>query len=444
MQHSAVRASGGGPTATDEFWYNFKRDGIPMEPGGESEIREKQRAIVGAHGGVVPLPTIDPQAEISAKARDLHFRSLVIDSHADTTQRFIFGDFDLGARHDDGSVDIPRMREGGLGAIFFAVWIKGTITGGEAVERALRQIEAIRRQVALHPNDLAAGRTAEDIRRARAAGKIAVLTAVEGGHMINSDLDVLREFASLGVSYMTLTHMRNTEWADASTDKPAHNGLSEFGRQAIGEMNRLGMIVDVSHASDKTVCDVLAVSEAPVLASHSSCQALCRTPRNLSDQLIKAIAAKGGVVQINFHMGFVSQEFRDTEKDRSDLGQQIEAEAERLCGENAACRILESDRIVRALVAEGRLPRVEWTAIVEHIEHAVEVAGADHVGLGSDFDGAEMPYGMEGASCLPRITDALVQTGYSETEIQKILGGNVLRLMQDVEAAAKTRRGNIA
>jgi membrane dipeptidase len=387
---------------------------------------------------------VDTRSEISAKARDLHFRSLVVDTHTDTTQRFIFDDFDLGARHADGSVDIPRMREGGLGAIFFAVWIRGTIKGREAVERARAQIEAIRRQVALHPNDLAAAVTAGDIRRARAAGKIAVLTAVEGGHMMNSDLGVLREFSSLGVSYMTLTHTHNTEWADASTAKPAHNGLSDFGKQAIGEMNRLGMIVDVSHISDRALCDVLAVSEAPVFASHSSCKALCATPRNLSDEMMTALAAKGGLIQINFHMGFLSQAFRDAEKAQPDLWKQIDAEAEKRCGENDACQILESDKIIRAFVAEGKLPRVEWPLIVDHIDHAVKVVGIDHVGLGSDFDGAEMPYGMEDASGLPRITDALLRRGYSETDIEKILGGNALRLMQDVEAAAKSRKGNIA
>ncbi len=387
---------------------------------------------------------IDAQSEFTARARELHFRSLVIDTHTDTTQRFIFGDFDLGARHADGSVDIPRMREGGLDAIFFAVWIKGTITGQAAVDRALAQIEAIRRQVAAHPNDLAAARTAADIRRARVAGKIAVLTAIEGGQMINGDLGVLRKFAALGVSYMTLTHVQNTEWADASTAKPAHNGLNDFGKRAIREMNRVGMIVDVSHVSDKTVWDVLAVSEAPVFASHSSCQALCKTPRNLSDEMMKALAAKGGVIQINFHMGFLSQAFRDAEKAQPELWKQIDAEAEKRCGENDACQILESDKIIRGFVAEGRLPRVEWTLIVDHIDHAVKVAGIDHVGLGSDFDGAEMPYGMEDASCLPRITEALLQKGYSETDIEKILGGNMLRLMQDVEAAAKSRRGNNA
>src|SRR5271154_4620754 len=303
MQHLFWAFSPLSASGSSVFWCNLIGGGMMSETRGESLLARYRLPHSRTFGGVLSSLVFDAQTEISPEARELHFRSLVIDTHTDTTQRFLSGDFDLGVRHADGSVDIPRMRQGGVGAIFFAVWIKGTITGRVAVEKALAQIEAIRRQVALHPNDLAAARTACDIRRARVAGKIAVLTAVEGGQMMNSDLGVLREFAALGVSYMTLTHVQNTEWADASTAKPAHNGLNEFGKQAIKEMNRLGMIVDVSHVSDKTVCDVLAVSEAPVFASHSSCKALCMTPRNLSDEMMKALAAKGGVIQINFHMG---------------------------------------------------------------------------------------------------------------------------------------------
>jgi membrane dipeptidase len=389
----------------------------------------------------LPPHALDLPSEISPRARDLHFGSLVIDTHTDTTQRFVFGDFDLGDRHANGSVDIPRMREGGVGAIFFAVWIRGSITGRPAVEKALAQIEAIRRQVQRYPNDLAGAKTASDILRARAAGKIAVLTAVEGGHMMNGDLGVLRDFAARGVSYMTLTHVKNTDWADASTDAPAHNGLSEFGRQAIAEMNRLGTIVDVSHVSDKTLSDVLAVSKAPVLASHSSCYALCSSPRNLSDEMIRALVAQGGVMQINFHMAFLSQQFRDAEAAHPEYERQVEEEALRVCGENEACQLLEEDRLVRDLVARGKLPRVDWTAILDHIDHAVKVAGIDHVGLGSDCDGAQMPFGMEDESKLPRITEGLVHRGYSDEEIRKILGGNALRLMQDVEAIGESRRG---
>jgi membrane dipeptidase len=377
--------------------------------------------------------------EISAKAREIHFRALVVDTHTDTTQRLISGDFDLGERHADGSVDIPRMREGGVGAIFFAVWIRGTITGKPAVEKAFAQLAAIERAVARHPKDLVAAKTAGDIRRAREAGKIAVLTAIEGAHMMNGDLNVLREFASRGVSYMTLTHVQNTDWADASTDKAAHNGLNDFGKMAIREMNRLGMIVDVSHVSDKTLRDVWAASEAPVLASHSSCYAICASPRNLTDDLIRELASRRGVMQVNFHMGFLSQAFRDAEKAHPELEKETEAEAKRICGDDEACQLLEEDRLLRELVAAGKMPRVEWTTILDHVDHAVKIGGIDHVGLGSDFDGAAMPYGMEDASRFPWITEGLLQRGYSKEEIRKILGGNVLRLMQDVEAAAASK-----
>jgi membrane dipeptidase len=374
---------------------------------------------------------------ISSRARDLHFRSLVIDTHTDTTQRLLADDFDLGAAHVDGSIDIPRMREGGVGAIFFAVWVPGTVTGPEAVQRALAQIGAVHRSVARHPRDLVFARTAQDILAARAAGRIAVLLALEGGHMLNHDLGVLRQYADLGVRYMTLTHMRNTDWADASTEAPLHNGLSDFGKDAIREMNRLGMAVDVSHASDKAVADVLATSEAPVFASHSSCYALCATPRNLRDDLIRAIAATGGLVQINFHMGFINQKFRDAEKAAAELEREIEAEVKRRVGDDHGRFMIEADNLVREMVAAGKLPRVEWTDILDHIDHAVKIAGADHVGLGSDFDGANMPYGMEDASHLPQITDALLDRGYSEEDIQMILGGNALRFLQNVEAFAK-------
>jgi membrane dipeptidase len=373
----------------------------------------------------------------SRKARALHFRSLVIDTHVDTTQRLLADDFDLGAAHADGSIDIPRMRAGGVGAIFFAVWIPGTVTGIEAVQRAFAQIEAVRRSVARHPQDLVLAKSSAEILAARAAGRIAILLALEGGHMLDHDLGVLRQYAELGTRYMTLTHMRNTDWADASTDAPVHNGLSDFGKDVIREMNRLGMAVDVSHASDKTVADVLATSAAPVFASHSSCYAICATPRNLRDDLMRAIVAKGGVIQINFHAGFISQIFRDSENAGANLEREIEAEAKRRSGENHGRFMIEADNVVREMVTQGKLPRVEWTDILDHIDHAVEVAGIDHVGLGSDFDGADMPYGMEDASHLPQITGALLDRGYSEEMIQRILGGNTLRFLQNVEALAK-------
>jgi membrane dipeptidase len=390
-------------------------------------------------GGLLPLAAVTGQSDstISPQARELHFSSIVIDTHDDTTQRLLDPKFDLGARHSDGGIDIPRMREGGLSAIFFSIYIPGTITGPTAVERALVQIGAVREAVMRHPSDLVLCTTAAEIRAAKAHGKIAVLMGVEGGHMINDSLANLDKFFALGVRYMTLTHMVNTDWADSSTDKPAHNGLSDFGKQVVREMNRLGMMVDVSHVSDKTFHDVLATSSAPVIASHSSCRALCNAPRNMTDEMIKALAAKGGVIQINYHVGFLDQKFQDAQKNNPELGKEIEAESKKRCGNDEACQLIEADKVVREMVAQGKLPRVDWTEIIDHIDHAVKLVGADHVGLGSDFDGADMPYGMEDASHLPQITNALLAKGYSASDIRKILGGNTLRLMQDVEAAAQ-------
>lgn len=374
---------------------------------------------------------------ISEQAKKLHFSSLVIDAHDDTTQRFLDGGFDLGARNQLGSIDIPRMKEGGLGAIFFSIWIPSKITGPEAVKRALDQIDAVREQVRRRPNDLAPATTAEGIREAHQQGKIAALIGVEGGHMIANDLSVLRTFAALGARYMTLTHTGNVDWADASTDRPAHNGLSEFGKDVVREMNRLGMIVDVSHISDKTFADVLEVSRAPVFASHSSCRVICDAPRNLTDDMIRALAAKGGVIQINYHVGFLSQEFRSTERAHPEFEKAIALEIQKRCGNREGCQLIEGDRITREYVLRGDLPRVEWTKVIEHIEHAVKVAGIDHVGLGSDFDGANMPFGMEDATKLPQITNALLEKGYSESDVKKILGENTLRIMADVERVSR-------
>jgi len=380
-------------------------------------------------------------AQISKKASQLHFSSLVVDAHDDTTQRFLGGGFDLASRNALGSVDIPRMKEGGLGAIFFSIWIPSKITGPEAVKRAIDQIDAVREQVREHPADLVLVTTAAGVRAAHKDGKIAALIGVEGGHMIASDLGVLRTYASLGARYMTLTHSGNCEWADSSTDKAAHNGLTEFGKDVVREMNRLGMIVDISHVSDKTLADVLAVSKAPVFASHSSCRAICDAPRNMSDDMMRALAAKGGVIQINYHVGFLSQEFRNVEKAHPEWEKAIAVEIQKRCGDKAGCQLIEGDRVTREYVARGDLPRVEWTKIIEHIDHAVKVAGIEHVGLGSDFDGANMPFGMEDASKLPQITQALLDKGYSEDDVKKILGENTLRLMAEVERVSREWNG---
>ena len=379
--------------------------------------------------------------DISARAKKLHFSCIVVDTHDDTTQRFLDGRFDIGERSSSGSIDVPRMKEGGLGAIFFSIWIPSKVTGPEAVNRAMAQIDAVREQVRKHPKDMVLATTAAEIREARKQGKIAALMGVEGGHMINANLGVLRSYAALGVRYMTLTHSGNDEWADSSTDKAVHNGLTDFGKEVVREMNRLGVIVDISHVSDKTFYDALETSKAPLFASHSSCRAICDAPRNMTDQMMKDLAAKGGVVQINYHVGFLSQEFRDAEKANPEINKAISAEVTKRCGENEGCQLMEGDRITREYVEQGKLPRVDFSKIIEHIDHAVKVAGVEHVGLGSDFDGANMPYGMEDATKLPKITEALLKKGYSEGEVKKILGENTLRIMTEVERVSRELNG---
>jgi membrane dipeptidase len=374
---------------------------------------------------------------ISSRGRVLHFNSIVVDTHADTTQRLLDHNFDLAVRDPRGSIDIPRLREGGISAIFFAAWIPSRVQGPPAVQRALEQVNAVCEHVRHHPADLILATSAEEIRAAHRAGKIAVLIGIEGGQMINSDLAVLAKFAAMGARYMTLTHSGNVEWADSSGDAPVHNGLTAFGKKVIHEMNRLGLLVDISHISDKTFRDVLSVSRAPVFASHSSCRALCDAPRNLSDEMIRALAARGGVIQINYHVGFLSQEFRDAEKSNPRINDTIAAEVQNRCRGNEGLELIEGDRLTREFVLRGELPRVGWSKIIEHLDHAVQLVGPEHVGLGSDFDGANMPFGMEDATRVPKITDALLDKGYSEDDVKKILGENTLRVMAEVERVSR-------
>jgi len=375
---------------------------------------------------------------VSDKAKKLHFSSIVLDTHDDTTQLLLDPNYDFSARHSHGNVDIPRMRDGNLSGLFFSIWISGKILGPEAVQKALDQIDAVRETVRKHPNDLVLATTAEEVRAAHAQNKIAALIGVEGGHMMGNDLAVLRTFAALGVRYMTLTHMENNEWADSSTAKPEHNGLTPFGKDVVREMNRLGIIVDISHVSDKTFYDVLATSTAPVIASHSSCRAICNVARNMTDDMIRDLAKHGGVIQINYHIGFLSQEYHDFELAHPEIHDALNAEVQKRCGKDEACTDLIGQEVVRDFMREGKLPKVDWTKIVEHIDHAVKIAGVDHVGLGSDFDGAAMPLGMEDASHLPQITQALLDKGYSDSDIRKILGENTLRLLHEVHQASQS------
>ena len=251
--------------------------------------------------------------------------------------------------------------------------------------------------------------------------------------MIDDDLGLLRSYASLGIRYLTLTHSVNTNWADSSGDTPRHNGLTAFGRDVVRELNRLGVMVDVSHVADKTFYDALEVTRAPVIASHSSCRALSNHPRNMTDDMLRALARNGGVVMINFSVGFLSEEHRVASQKAGGTAKMFEALL-KTCG-NEACAILESDRLTRTAMMSGALPKVGWEKIVDHIDHAVKVAGVEHVGLGSDFDGTSLPLGMEDASMLPKLTQALLDRSYSERDIQKILGDNLLRVMERVEQA---------
>lgn len=375
--------------------------------------------------------------EIAERARMLHFSSIVLDTHDDTTQRFFTKDFDIGKRNPDGHIDIPRMREGGMNAIFFSIWIDGRIMGPPAVQKALDQIDAVHENVRKYSKDFVFCRTAEEVRRAHAQGKIAAMIGVEGGHMIGNDIRVLRMFGDLGVRYMTLTHFYNDEWADSSTAKPEHNGLTDFGKDIVREMNRQGIMVDISHVSDKTFYDALEVSKAPLIASHSSCRALCNHVRDMSDDMIRALAAKGGVIQINYEKSFIDQAYKDAQDKLSGGVVDQLNQFEKDCNNDQECVSRKLNDFQKQMIADGKLPRVSWERIIDHIDHAVKLVGADHVGLGSDFDGATMPEGMDDCTHLPQITEALMRKGYSDDDIRKILGLNLLRVMEQTERVSR-------
>jgi membrane dipeptidase len=392
--------------------------------------------LIAAAAFTCLIPTITAD-DISDLAHKVHFSSIVLDTHDDTTQRFFINTYDIAKRNPDGHVDIPRMREGGMNAIFFSIWIDGRVMGPPAVEKALDQIDAVYENVRKNSKDLVLARTAEDVRHAHKDGKIATLMGVEGGHMIGNDIRMVRVFADLGVRYMTLSHFYNDEWADSSTDKPAHNGLTDFGKDVVREMNRQGMLVDISHVSDKTFYDALEISKAPLIASHSSCRALCNHVRDMSDDMIKALAAKGGVIQINYEKSFLDQAYKDAyDKETGGVVQHL-SELTKNCNNDEACISREMAKMQEKLTAEGKLPHVSWERIIDHIDHAVKLVGADHVGLGSDFDGADMPEGMEDASKLPKITEALLRKGYSDADVRKILGENTLRIMEQAERVSR-------
>ncbi len=397
-------------------------------------------ALGGTACGPPPATTPATGTTGPAVPADVHTRAIIVDSHGDTTQRMFFDKtFDLGTRHPNGNIDIPRMRDGGLDALFFSIWVPSDVTGPIAVKRALQQIDSVHEAVQHHSNDLVLATTAADVRRAASEKKIAALIGMEGGHMIDDDLGTLRGFAKLGVRYLTLTHFKNNNWADSSTDKPKHNGLTDFGRQVVRELNRLGVMVDISHVADKTFADVLELTTVPVIASHSSCRAIANHPRNMTDDMMRALARNGGVIMINYEVSFLSEENRLAGEKSGGVVAALD-KMSKSCGGDEACSTLEMARITREAMDKGTLPSVSWEKIVDHIDHAAKVAGVDHVGLGSDFDGATMPIGMDDAAQLPKLTTALMAKGYSAADVEKILGANILRVMEQVEqGAARTQ-----
>ena len=370
--------------------------------------------------------TADP-----ARVEKLLRRAVVIDLHVDTTQLIVEEDYNLAERHDYGQVDIPRLRQGHVSGVFFASNPNSRrLAPAESVRRAREEIDAVRREVARHPKDLVMSASADDIVAAKKAGRVAILLGLEGGHVIDSNLALLRSFYEIGARYMTLTHFTNTPWADSSGEPPVHNGLTAFGREVVREMNRLGMMVDISHAADKTFWDALEASAAPVIASHSSCRVFSNHQRNLSDDMLRAVAKNSGVVHINFYNPYLDQAFREKSdawtKQRGTQPDSALPPRRRSAEE----RKLNAER----LAALGRVP---LSRLLDHFEHAIKVAGIDHVGIGSDYDGSadQLPEGAEDISKIPNLVRGLMERGYSDADIEKVLGGNTLRAMRAVERA---------
>ena len=373
---------------------------------------------------------------VSDQARALHESSLLIDGHNDLAWEVrtrAGGDWDqadISKRQPRFHTDIPRLRAGGVGAQFWSVYVPAnTRFRGQSAQQTLEQIALVRRMIERYPETFAFADSADEIARIRDQGKIACLIGIEGGHSIENSLTLLRKYRNLGVKYMTLTHGDTLKWADSSSDEPKHDGLTEFGERVVREMNRLGMIVDVSHVSDATMEDAIRISQAPVIASHSSARAVADHPRNIPDRLLKMIAADDGVVMVNFFSGFVVPESATIMDEWIDVRRELHRKFPN-----------ESDykRASSKWWKTHPMPRGTIEDVMRHIDHIVEVAGIDHVGLGGDFDGVDtLPVGLEDVSTYPKITQLLLDRGYPPEEIRKILGQNLMRVMRAVDATAK-------
>jgi membrane dipeptidase len=405
-------------------------------------------ALLWGQGAAVPK-----SAHMTSKTpspEGVHRSALVIDTHADTPQRFLDENFDLGDPLNGGDFNLEAARKGNLGAEFFSILAEPTRFKGQYAHRTLELIDAVKQQAAKHSDRMELVTTPEGIEWAHRQHKLAALMGIEGGHSIEDSLRLLRQYYALGVRYMTLTWTNSNGWADSSGDiddasvPHTKEGLTEFGKDVVYEMNRLGMMVDVSHVSDKTFYRTLNISRAPVIASHSSARALCDAPRNLSDDMLRAIAlyggpnSKGGVVMVNFFSGFLSQDYRNAQRAMEpEVNREIAALKAKDKAEGRETTQSEIDKVVRA--AADRIPRPPLSVLIDHIDHIAKVAGVDHVGLGSDFDGVngQLPEGIDSPADLPKITAALMARGYSAEDCRKILGGNLLRVFREVEAVSK-------
>lgn len=382
------------------------------------------------------------KTQTSAKADPLavHRADIVIDTHADTTQRFLDENWNLGDPLKGGNLNLESAKTGNLGAEFFSIWVNPEAFKGQYVHRTLSLIDAVYQQAAKYPSQMQMAYSADDIVAAHRQHKFAALMGIEGGHSIDNDLGLLRDYYRLGVRYMTLTWSNSTDWADSSGDytdaKVPHTkeGLTEFGKDVVYEMNRLGMMVDISHVADKTFYRTLVISRAPVIASHSSARALCDAPRNMTDEMLRAVAVNDGVVMVNFYSAFLSQDYRNAMQ--AQAPERKKAMDELLAKSAAEKKPVDQDAML-AIDKEfaAKIPRPPFHVLIDHIDHIAKVAGVDHVGLGSDFDGvSSLPEGIDSAADLPKITQALMERGYSAADCDKILGGNFLRVFRRVEA----------
>lgn len=381
-------------------------------------------------------------ADLAARARALHKEAIVVDAHLDAPDQLSAKWADISKRGATDHFDIPRAQAGGLTAPFFSIYVAASYADRGAARRALELIDLTRRVVDGHPKELVLAASPAEIRAAKQAGKLAILMGIEGGHAIEDSLGVLREMYRAGVRYMTLTHTNTNHWADSSgafyeadfdpKRYAVHGGLTDFGREVVKEMNRLGMIVDISHVSGATLDDALAVSRAPVMASHSSCSALSDMPRNLTDDQIKRIAAKGGVVMINFGSTFLDQKAWDWFKAAA---AKIRPQWVKLRQQHKGDPAAFSAATTALWSSVGVAPRAPWTKAVDHIEHVIKIAGEDAVGLGTDYDGIpNPPVGLEDVSLLPKLTEELLRRGHSEARVKKVLGENFLAFFARVEA----------